>query len=205
MSRWVIAITGASGSVYAFRLLKVLAERGDELLVTITEAGLEVIEEELGLKIPLPALAAEKRIKEYLALPVDYPLSYFDVRDLKAPISSGSFLHQGMIIVPCSMGTVSRIAVGASSNLLERAADVTLKERRPLIVVPRETPLSTLHLRNLLTLSELGVAVLPAMPAFYHRPQEISDLVDFVVGRVLDLLRIEHRLYRRWREESDRA
>ena len=205
MSRWVVAITGASGSIYAFRLLKVLAERGDELLVTITAAGLEVIEEELGLKISLPASAAEKTIKEHLMLPGDYPLAYFDVRDLKAPVASGSFFHQGMIIIPCSMGTVSSIAVGASSNLLERAADVALKERRPLIVVPRETPLNTVHLRNLLALSELGVAVVPAMPAFYHRPREINDLVDFVVGRVLDLLGVEHRLYRRWREECGRT
>jgi 4-hydroxy-3-polyprenylbenzoate decarboxylase len=122
----------------------------------------------------------------------------YDEDDLSAPFMSGSFQTDGMVIVPCTMKTLAGIASGYADNLILRAADVTIKEHRRLVIVPRETPLSVIHLRNMLTLAELGVFVVPAMPAFYHKPMSIDDLVDFVVGKVLDCLGIEHSLYRRW-------
>jgi len=122
----------------------------------------------------------------------------YDEQDMSAQISSGSFRHDGMVIIPCSMKTAAGIASGYSSNLLLRAADVTLKEGRKLVLVPRETPLNVVHLRNMLTLAEMGVIILPAMPAFYHRPRSMDDLVNHVVGKALDQLGVEHNLFRRW-------
>jgi 4-hydroxy-3-polyprenylbenzoate decarboxylase len=129
-------------------------------------------------------------------------LRVFDPMNLAAPISSGSFACAGMAIVPCSTGTLGRIANGISSNLIERAADVSLKERRRLVVVPRETPLNEIHLRNMLALRQAGADILPAMPAFYHKPRHISDLIDMIVGRVLDRLGVENELFHRWGGEA---
>ncbi|MDP3013937.1 MAG: UbiX family flavin prenyltransferase, partial [Candidatus Subteraquimicrobiales bacterium] len=128
----------------------------------------------------------------------DEQLEYIDCQNLNSSICSGSYKVEGMIICPCSMATLASIASGISSNLLERAADVTLKEARPLVVVPRETPLNQIHLKNMLKLSQAGALIVPAMPAFYHQPKNIEDLVSFVVGKVLDIFKIEHNLYKRW-------
>lgn len=182
--RLIVAITGASGVIYGKRLLEVLQERKAETHLIISKAAENVVEHELG--------TTARREFEELASNV------YDVNDLNAPIVSGSFKTDGMIVIPCSMKTLAGIAHGYSENLILRAADVTLKEKRKLILVPRETPLSMIHLGNMLDLASQGVSVLPAMPAYYHKPEKIEDLVDFVVGKALDLLGIEHELFKRW-------
>ena len=183
----VVAITGASGVIYGKRLLEVLREKKVETHVIVSKAAEKVVEYELK---------QTRKDLEKLATHV------YDVDDLNAPFMSGSFRTDGMVIVPCTMKTLAGIACGYADNLILRAADVTIKEHRRLVVVPRETPLSVIHLRNMLTLAELGVHVVPAMPAYYHKPKKIGDLVDFVVGKVLDCLSIEHTLYRRWHGAS---
>jgi len=185
--RLIVAITGASGVVYGKRLLKVLREKNVETHLIISKAAEKVIEHELEMT---------RNDMEKLANHA------YDVDDLSAPVVSGSFKTDGMIIIPCSMKTLAGIAHGYSDNLVLRAADVTLKEKRRLILVPRETPLNAIHLRNMLGLAEQGVVIVPAMPAYYHKPRDVDDLVDFVVGKVLDLLGIEHTLYKRWRGAS---
>jgi len=181
--RLIVAITGASGVIYGKRLLEVLREKRIETHLIVSKAAEKVVEHELE---------TTKKDLERLAHHV------YSVDDFNAPLMSGSFQTDGMIIIPCTMKTLAGIAHGYSDNLILRAADVTLKERRKLIVVPRETPLSVVHLHNMLSVAELGVAVIPAMPAYYHKPKEIDDLVDFVVGKVLDCLGVEHRLFKRW-------
>lgn len=181
--RLIIAITGASGVIYGTRLLKVLREKKIEVYLIVSKAAEKVIEHELEIT---------KKDLEKLAQHV------YDVNDLNAPIMSGSFQTDGMIIIPCTMKTLAGIAYGYADNLILRAADVTLKERRKLAVVPRETPLSIVHLRNLLEVAKLGVFVVPAMPAYYCKPKTIDDLVNFVVGKVLDCFDVEHRLFKRW-------
>jgi len=181
----IVAITGASGVVYGKRLLKVLREKNVETHLIISKAAEKVIEYELGMA------------KEDLEKLADHA---YDVDDWSSPIVSGSFKTDGMIIIPCSMKTLAGIAHGYSDNLVLRAADVTLKEKRRLILVPRETPLNVVHLRNMLELAKQGVVIVPAMPAYYHKPKDIDDQVDFVVGKVSDLLEMKHTLYKRWRE-----
>lgn len=183
--RLVVAITGASGVVYGKRLLEVLRNKSVETRLIISKAAEKVIEHELEIT---------KNDLEKLA---DHT---YDVGDLNAPVVSGSFRTDGMVIIPCSMKTLAGITHGYSDNLILRTADVTLKEKRKLIIVPRETPLNVIHLRNMLELAEQGVTIVPAMPAYYHKPKDVNDLVDFVVGKVLDLLEIEHTLYKRWQE-----
>lgn len=182
----VIGITGASGAPYAKRLIQVLRQHNNvELGVCISATAPEVWQLECG-----------GDLREEIGVPV------WGMRDYKAPFASGSAGWHAMAIVPCSMGTCARIAQGISDTLLTRAADVMLKERRPLIVVPRETPLGVIHLENLTTLARAGAMVMPAMPSFYSKPQSIDDLVDSVLGRVLDHLGVEHRLSRRWGEKE---
>jgi 4-hydroxy-3-polyprenylbenzoate decarboxylase len=180
--RLVVAITGASGIVYARKLLETLQRGKIETHLIVSENAEKIIKYE-GEK-----LEELKKLASYT----------YSVHDLTAPITSGSFKTDGMIIVPCSMKTISDIAHGYSENLITRAADVTLKERRLLVVVPRETPLNVIHLENMLKLAQIGATVLPAMPAFYGKPKNIDDLANFVVGRILDVFNIKHRLYRRW-------
>jgi len=182
--RLVVAVTGASGVVYGKRLLEVLREKKVETHIIVSRAAEKVIEHELG---PSGRKDLEK-----------FATHVYDVDDLTAPLMSGSFKTDGMVIIPCSMKTLAGITHGFADNLILRAADVTLKEKRPLVVVPRETPLSMVHLHNMLNAARLGVLVVPAMPAFYHKPKKVDDLVDFVVGRVLDCLGVEHRLFKRW-------
>lgn len=185
--RLIVAVTGASGVVYGKRLLEVLKAKRVETHLIVSRAAEKVIEHELDMT---------KKDLARLALRV------YDVDDLNAPFTSGSFLTDGMVIIPCTMKTLAGIASGFSDNLILRAADVTLKEGRRLIVVPREAPLSVVHLRNMFAVAKLGVAVVPAMPAYYHKPKKIDDLVDFVVGKVLDCLGIEHKLFKRWHGTS---
>ncbi|MFQ5900436.1 MAG: UbiX family flavin prenyltransferase [Thermodesulfobacteriota bacterium] len=203
MSSITIAITGASGSVYGIRLLEVLLNQGFSINLIISPTGMIILKEELGLKWDGEAKDVERRVNEYFKLSStprgeDRQIRYFSPDDLLAPISSGSYLQEKMVICPCSMGTLSRISHGYSGNLIERAADVFIKEGRCLVMVPRETPLSLIHLENMLRLSTLGVCMVPAMPAFYHKPEDINDLINFVAGKVLDVLGIENDLYKRW-------
>jgi len=193
-----VGITGASGSIYGVRLLEVLLKAGRRVHLVISPAAVEVMRGELRRDIDLDAFDPRQLLGPH-ADGVDLSqLRYYNYRNFQSGIASGSFLHSGMAICPCSMGTVAAIAHGLSENLIQRAADVALKERRKLILVPRETPLGSIQLRNMLTCSEAGAVVLPAMPGFYNNPQSIQELVDFVVGRVCDQLGVEHRLFPRW-------
>lgn len=191
----VVAITGASGAPYAVRLLEVLVERERPVSLIVSAHGVRLLETEMGIS-SVDALRDRIGAAGWRAV-----VRVFDDRDRGAGPASGSALTAGMVICPCSMGTLSAIAVGASRSLIERAADVTLKERRPLVVVPRETPYSAIHLENMLTLTRAGAIVLPASPGFYHRPRAIGHLVDFVVARVLDHVGVEHTLVPRWGTE----
>lgn len=225
--QYVVAITGASGAIYAIRLLEVLVAAGCDVHLSISPAGRIVLKQELNLTVDLEkfqlasllpdlkqimddpklrAMSARAGVSgdssNVLAVAAKDPgkIVYHHFHNLMAPIASGSFLTSGMVVCPCSGGTLSSIAHGLSNNLIERAADVHLKERRRLIVVPRETPLSTIQLDNMKRCADAGVVVLPAMPGFYHGVKTIQDLVDFVVARICDQLGIEHCLMRRWGE-----
>lgn len=199
MAVYIVGITGASGALYARAMLQAFKNLGHSVYLVVTGPGKQLLAEELGWIIPESRSEAEICLRELLAYRATDPeLRYFDWQDIGASIASGSVQTAGMVVIPCTMGSVSGIACGSSSNLLERAADVMLKERRPLVLVPRETPLNQIHLRNMLTLAEMGVHIVPAMPAFYNRPGSLEDLANFVVGRVLDVLKIDHALYPRW-------
>lgn len=188
----VVAVTGASGAPYALRLLEVLVRGDRPIWLIVTSHGWRLLQTEIGI-------ADERALRRRVgAARWDATVRFFDDGDRGAAPASGSAITGGMVICPCSMGTVAAIAHGTSRSLVERAADVTLKERRRLIVVPRETPLSDIHLDNLLRLSRAGAVVLPAAPGFYHRPTQIDQLVDFVVARVLDHAGVEHDVGRRW-------
>jgi 4-hydroxy-3-polyprenylbenzoate decarboxylase len=184
----VIAITGASGVVYGKRLLEVLKDLGKETALVVTDPAKIILEYELGIE--------EKDIKTLAS-------EYYLPRDLTSSINSGSFKFESMVIVPCTMKTLSAIANGYANNAVTRAADVTLKERRKLVIVPRETPLRSIHLENMLTVSKEGGIILPAMPGFYHRPQSIDEIVDFIVGKILDVLDIDNNMFHRWTGEME--
>ncbi|MEK6776403.1 MAG: flavin prenyltransferase UbiX [bacterium] len=195
--RWILGISGASGAIYGLRLLEVLSQKGYGVDLILSDAGKLVIREEMGLDLSGGKGDPRKVLKKKLGInPAS--IRVFSNNDFETPVASGSNSVEGMIIAPCSMGTLAAIACGLADNLIRRAADVMIKQRRPLILVARETPLSAIHLENMLKLSHLGVVILPPMPAFYHRPKTIEDLVDFVVGRVLDVIGIEHELYQKW-------
>jgi 4-hydroxy-3-polyprenylbenzoate decarboxylase len=203
----VVAMTGASGVPYGVRLVEVLLRAGRRVHLTISPAAVEVIAQELGRTVALDpaafdplALLGPATAGTDLAL-----LKYHHFQDFSAGIASGSFLTGGMAVCPCSMGTLAAVAHGISENLIHRAADVHLKERRKLVLVPRETPLGVVQLRNLLAVAEAGAVVLPAMPAFYTRPGAVAEMVDFVVGRVCDQLGVRHQLLKRWGEGQDGA
>lgn len=192
----VVGITGASGGIYGVRLTQTLLSLGYTVHLVVSNAGWRVFKEELGFS----ASDREGFLNEqFRGAPGS--LHYHPAQDIGASIASGSFRTEGMIIMPCSMGTLSAVANGSSDNLMSRAADVMLKEGRPLVLVPRETPLHAIHLENMLKLSRLGVKIIPAMPAFYFGPTSIDELINFMVGKVLDSLNIEHSLFRRWGEE----
>jgi flavin prenyltransferase len=195
----VLAITGASGAQYGLRLLELMLKAGKTVHLTISPAATEVFSAELDRKVSLDQFEPRQLLGDDIAeqLPLNQ-LKYYHYRNFRAGIASGSFLTSGMVICPCSMGTVAAIAHGISENLIHRAADVHLKERRKLVLVPRETPLGLIQLKNLTAVSEAGAVVLPAMPAFYTKPQSINDMVDFVVARICDQLGVEHNLFKRW-------
>jgi 4-hydroxy-3-polyprenylbenzoate decarboxylase len=194
--RIFVALTGASGAIYGLRLVEQLILSGVDVIFTASCSGTMVCREETGLDLSGDLGKATERL--YAHLEVDTGLEMVHPDDLFCQTASGSAAPDAMVVAPCSMGSLARIAGGISGNLIERSADVMLKERRPLLLVPRETPLSEIHLENMLRLSRAGARIIPAMPAFYHKPESVLDLVDFVVGKVLDQLGIEHELYRRW-------
>ena len=196
----VVAITGASGAAYAARLLQVLVNAGRRVHVTVSPSATQVFQLELGLTLDLRNCDLSQLLTEQSASN-EQPrgsLVYHHYQDFRAGIASGSFLTSGMVVCPCSMGTLASIANGLSTNLIHRAADVHLKERRKLILVPRETPLGSIQLENMKRLADVGAIILPAMPGFYHGPTTIQDLVDFVVGRICDQLGVPHELFKRW-------
>jgi 4-hydroxy-3-polyprenylbenzoate decarboxylase len=197
----VLAMTGASGAPYGVRLLEVLLRAGRTVHLTLSPAAVEVVEQELDRHVGLDRFELADLLGEASSVAAPGQARYHHYRDFRAGIASGSFLTGGMVVCPCSMGTVAAIAHGLSQNLIHRAADVHLKERRRLILVPRETPLNSLQLRNLAICAEAGAVVLPAMPAFYVKPRSLQDAVDFIVGRICDQLGIEHTLLRRWGSE----
>ncbi|AIS31907.1 MULTISPECIES: UbiX family flavin prenyltransferase [Methanobacterium] len=183
----VVAITGASGVIYGVRLLEVLKEMGKKTAVVATEPARIILQHEMGMD--------EDELKNLAH-------RFYEPGDLTSAINSGSCRFESMIIVPCTMKTLSAISTGFASNAVTRAADVALKERRQLLLVPRETPLRSVHLENMLRISREGGIILPAMPAFYHQPQNMDDLVDFLVGKILDVMHIDHNLYQRWQGEA---
>jgi 4-hydroxy-3-polyprenylbenzoate decarboxylase len=195
----VVAITGASGAPYAVRCLETLVAARQPVWLIISGHGLRLLATEMGIAT---VAALRERVG---GAAWDAAVTLFDDGDRGARPASGSVLTRGMVICPCSMGTIAAIAHGTSRSLVERAADVALKERRRLVVVPRETPLSEIHLENMLRLTRAGAVVLPAAPGFYHRPASVDDLVDFVVARVLDHAGVPHALARRWGDRPDDA
>ncbi|MBS0201464.1 MAG: UbiX family flavin prenyltransferase [Planctomycetes bacterium] len=228
----VIAMTGASGAAYCLRLLEVLVAAGRTVHLTISPAATQVLRHELDLQVDLNAfdpqqlLPADGQVSSDSKLKLLKPdggggyaassifsdsevftgkIVYHHYRDYSSGIASGSFLTGGMVICPCSMGTLASIATGQSQNLIHRAADVHLKERRKLVVVPRETPLSVIALDNMKRLAEAGATILPAMPGFYHSPKSIHDLIDFVVARICDQLGVQNELIQRWGADSSRG
>lgn len=197
--RVTLAVTGASGAQYALRLLECLVQAEVQVLFLISQAAQLVVATETELQLPPKPQALEQFLTErYQARPGQ--IRVYGKQDWMSPVASGSGAPSAMVVCPCSTGTLSAIATGASNNLIERAADVALKERRQLILVPRESPYSTIHLENMLRLSQMGAVILPASPGFYHQPQSIDDLVDFVVARILNQLGIEQDLLKRWGE-----
>jgi len=193
----VVAVTGASGAIYAVRLLKACLELGVHVDLVVSDYGKRLLIDECDLNLKAESVEAwlDRRCG-----PADRPgkVSMRGSGDLGADIASGSVQRDGMVVVPCSMKTLSGIAAGRASNLVERAADVTLKEGRRLILVPRETPLNLIQLENMTRAARAGASIVPAMPAFYYRPRDIDHLADFIVGRVLSLLDIPHELFGPW-------
>ena len=198
----VLALTGASGAPYGVRLLEVLLGAGRTVHLIISPAAVQVLAGEMERRVRLDDFQLRDLLGASAPVPASRQVIYHDYRDFTAGIASGSFLTGGMVVCPCSMGTAAAIAHGLSQNLIHRAADVHLKERRPLVLVPRETPLHLVQLRNLTICAEAGATVLPAMPAFYTRPRTLDHMVNFVVGRVCDRLGVEHQLFGRWGEDS---
>ena len=204
MNDLVVAITGASGSAYAVRLLEVLVAAGRTVHLVVSPAGQQVIGHELGLSVDTENFSLEQLLPDFsTSESADTgQVRYHNYRDFSAGIASGSFQTDGMVICPCSMGTLAAVSQGLSQNLIHRAADVHLKERRKLIVVPRETPLGSIQLANMKTLADAGAVILPAMPGFYNQPKSIDDLVNFVVARICDQLGVEQDLTKRWGNQS---
>lgn len=200
--RVTLAMTGASGAQYALRLLECLVKAEVEVFFMISQAAQLVVATETNLTLPPKPQALEVFLTEhYGARPGQ--IRVFGKQDWMAPVASGSGAPSAMVVCPCSTGSLSAIATGASNNLIERAADVALKERRKLILVPREAPYSTVHLENMLKLSQMGAVILPASPGFYHQPASVEDLIDFVVARILNQLDIPQELLARWGEERE--
>lgn len=191
MKRYILAITGASGSVFGIRVLGELLKNSEVHLV-ISSNTFPIIHDETGIDW---SIDTEGAVRSHFGTD---RLFFHEDRRMEAPVASGSFLTDGMLVVPCSMKSLAAIASGYANNLIERAADVTIKEGRRLLLAPREMPLSSIHLENMLRLSRLGVTIAPPIPAFYHRPESLDDVIDFVAGKILDSVGVEHSLFRRW-------
>lgn len=200
-NRVSLAITGASGAPYALKLLTSLVRAGKEVYVLISSAAKVVFATEENIKIPAKPDAAAAYLSEYCQAQPGQ-IKVFGKEEWFSPVASGSAAPRTMIVCPCSTGTLSAIAVGASDNLIERAADVVMKERGQLVLVTREMPVSSIHLENMLKLSQMGVTIMPASPGFYHNPQTIDDLIDFVVARILDHIGVDQTLVARWGYET---
>jgi len=192
----IVAMTGASGAAYGLRLIQRLAQAGVSQHILLSDAARVVLQQEVGLRLP-DAMTEADALASHLGVS-DQQMHYYAQHDWFSPAASGSAGIQKMVVIPCSMGTLARIACGASDNLIERAADVMLKERRDLILVPRETPLSSIHLENMLKLSNMGTHMIPAMPGFYHNPTTLDEIIDFVVDRVLDHLGLANPDAQKW-------
>ena len=199
MKHLVVAITGASGSIYGLRLVEELLAQQLRVTLLLSTAGRQVVAHEEGLQ--LAADPGERQMQLRTFFDAGEALQHSAEDDFFAPVASGSSAPDAVVVAPCSMGTAGRIAAGLSHTLIERVADVALKECRPLLLVPRETPFSAIHLENLLRLTRAGARVLPAMPGFYQRPQSVAQMVDFVVGKVLDSLQLPHNLFARWGDD----
>ncbi len=205
MASFIVALTGASGAIYGIRLVEELLRKGDDSVdLIVSPAGFLILREELSFEVKGKGAGAglrtflERRGKKPGAL--KGRLTYHPSDDLTSSVASGSSMKKTMVVCPCSMGTLGRIASGASTGLIERAADCVLKERGLLVLVPRETPLNAIHLENMLKLSRAGAVILPAMPAFYTNPGSVEEMVDFIVGRILDMIGVENKLYKRWKK-----
>ncbi|MGM7447994.1 UNVERIFIED_ORG: 4-hydroxy-3-polyprenylbenzoate decarboxylase [Idiomarina abyssalis] len=196
-NRITVAITGASGAPYALRLLQCLLDQDQQVLLLISSAARVVLATEQDMQIPAAPDKAAAMLCEHFSVGAEQ-LKVYGKEEWFSPVASGSAAPAKMVVCPCSTSTLSSIAHGSSNTLIERAADVVLKERGQLILVPRESPLSTIHLQNMLQLSQQGVTIMPAAPGFYHQPESIDDLIDFMVARMLDHLGLEQRLVSRW-------
>jgi len=204
MKRITLALTGASGMAYGMRLLECLLRAGCRVDLLLSQAARIVAKQELDLQLP----AGNAQLVEFFDARFaghTGKLAAYGKEEWFAPAASGSNPADAMVVCPCTMGSLAAIAHGLADNLIERAADVILKEKRPLILVARETPFSLIHLRNMTALAEAGATILPANPGFYHRPQNVEQVIDFIVARVLDQLAIEHRLMARWGDATDLA
>jgi len=197
---FVLAITGASGSVYGLRMLQYLLEIEQPVELLVSRGARQVMREEMGLNFSDDDLKGD--IINYLSLPTTAPVTLHRLDNYGASVASGSYRTMGMAIVPCSLGTLGSVAAGLTENLIHRAAAVTLKERRPLTILLREMPFGQIQLKHMLTLNEAGATVACASPGFYHKPKSVSDMIDFVVGRVLDQHGFDHSLFKRWKEEA---
>ena len=198
----IVGITGASGTIYGIRLVQFLLENNYKVELVISDGAVKVASNELNLHLSTSPELLKKQVETYCGKPAHSQLNIWAHNDIAASIASGSYKTQGMVIIPCSMGTIGAIAGGTSDNLITRAADVCIKERRKLILTPREMPMSSIHLENLLKLSNAGAIIAPACPGFYHNPTEIKEIIDFVVGKVLDLIGVEHNLFLRWKKNN---
>lgn len=190
MGRYIIGITGASGSIYGVRLAEEILKSKNEAYLVVTENGEKVIKYETGYSL-------QDVVKRLGTIAIG-GINLCNINDMFSPIASGSFKIDGMAVIPCSMSALGRIANGISLNLLDRAADVCIKEKRKIVLVPRETPFSAIHLENMLKLSKCGVDILPAAPGFYNKPETIDDMVNFIAGKTLEHLGIENNLYKKW-------
>ncbi len=191
MAEYIVGITGASGSIYGVRLVHELSAKNHHVHVVVTSAGMQVMAEELRV-------SGSREIMRLLTSRRKARVRMWQNDDFTAPFMSGSNAFEAVVVIPCSVAKLASIANGISGNLLERVADVALKEKRQLVLVVRETPLSIVHLENMLRVAKAGAHIMPAMPAFYHNPKTVDDIVDFIVGKVLNLLRVEHTLLRGW-------
>lgn len=198
MEKILTVITGASGSLYAKKFIEIINGLGKKQILIISNPGKEVLKHELNSKFPKKNDKILEFIKANWNIPNPDLITIAALDSFNSPVASGSNAADSMVVIPCSMGSAARFAQGISTNLIERAFDVMLKEKKKVIIVPRECPLNQIHLENLLKLSQLGIDIIPAMPAFYQQPETISDLADFLVGRVLDHLGINHSLYKKW-------